>query len=267
MVVVIVASRPARAVDVGVDRAALLVICGPTGAGKTTLIQSLAGETDLVVVNADSRQIYRGFDIGTAKPTPAELARVPHECLDLADPTERFTAYRWAAAGEEAIAAARRSGHTPIVAGGAGFYIRALVHPATEATPAGEDQHAAHYLIVDPGAALRDRIAHRAESMLRGGWVEEVEQLARSVPVSAPAWQASGYESVRSYVAGTVSRRDALDQVVIATRQYAKRQRTWFRHQLPPDRVTWLDPDRAGAIGDAVAWLRRGAAVADRSAG
>jgi tRNA A37 N6-isopentenylltransferase MiaA len=266
MVAVTVASRPARAADVGVDRSALLVICGPTGAGKTALIQSLAGATDLVVVNADSRQIYRGFDIGTAKPTPDERARVAHACLDLADPTERFTAYRWAAAAEAAIAAARRSGHTPIVVGGAGFYIRALVHPATEATPTGEDRHAARYLIVDPGAALRDRIAHRAESMLGGGWVEEVEQLARSVPLTAPAWQASGYQTVRHFVDGTVSRRDTLHQVVTATRQYAKRQRTWFRHQLPPDRVTWLDPDRAEAIGDAVTWLRRGAAVAHGSA-
>ena len=267
MVAVTVASRPARAAVVGVDRSALLVVCGPTGAGKTTLVQFLAGEMDLVVVNADSRQIYRGFDIGTAKPTPAERARVAHECLDLADPTERFTAYRWAAAAEAAIAAARRSGYTPIVVGGAGFYIRALVHPATTATPTGEDRHVARYLIVDPGTALRARIAHRAESMLRGGWMEEVERLARSVPLTAPAWQASGYEAVRDYVAGTVSRRDALDHVVIATRQYAKRQRTWFRHQLPPDRVTRLDPDHAGAVGDAVTWVRRGAAVAHGSVG
>ena len=220
-----------------------------------------------MVVNADSRQIYRGFDIGTAKPTPTERARVPHECLDLAEPTERFTAYRWASAAEAAIAAARQSGRTPIVVGGAGFYIRALVHPTTEAAPTGEDRHAARYLVVDPGMALRDRIAHRAESMLREGWVEEVGQLARSVPSTAPAWQASGYEAVRDYVAGTVSRSDALDHVVTATRQYAKRQRTWFRHQLPPDRVTWLDPDRAGAIGDAVTWLRRGTAVAEGSSG
>jgi tRNA dimethylallyltransferase len=218
-------------------------------------------------VNADSRQIYRGFDIGTAKPTPEERARIPHACLDLAEPTERFTAYRWAAAAEAAMAAARQSGRTPIVVGGAGFYIRALVHPATEAAPAGAERHAVRYLVVDPGTVLRDRIAQRAASMMRGGWVEEVGRLARSVASTAPAWQASGYEAVRDYVAGTVSRGDALDRVVIATRQYAKRQRTWFRHQLPPDRVTWLDPDRAGAIGDAITWLRRGAAAADGRSG
>lgn len=243
----------------------LLVICGPTAAGKTALALALADEMDIVVVNADSRQIYRGFDIGTAKPTRAEQARVPHTCLDLADPMVRFTAYAWAAEAERAIAAARLAGRTPVVVGGAGFYVRALVHPVTPAAPAGVDRHRARYLIVDPGAPLRDRIAHRAAEMLRGGWPEEVVRLAGQVPAGAPAWQASGYDAVRDYVAGSASLATVLDRVVIDARQYAKRQRTWLRHQLPVERVSRLDPMRADAIDQAMAWLRRRAPAVPRA--
>lgn len=237
-------------------RPELVVICGPTAAGKTALAMALAAELDLVVINADSRQIYRGFDIGTAKPSVAERRRVPHRCIDLAEPVTRFTAYAWAAAAEEAITTARRDGRTPVVVGGAGFYIRALVHPVSDQAPAGAERYAAHYLVTDPGPVLRERIADRAARMLDGGWAEEVVSLATHVPNDAPAWQASGYLAIREYVAGTISRDAALAQVVIATRQYAKRQRTWFRHQLPAHRTTRLNPDGTSAVGAAVAWVR-----------
>jgi tRNA dimethylallyltransferase len=234
----------------------LLVICGPTAAGKTALAVALAAELDLVVINADSRQIYRGFDIGTAKPTAAERRHVPHRCIDLAEPAVRYTAYAWAAEAEEAMAAARRDGRTAVVVGGAGFYIRALVHPVSDQAPAGAERYAAHYLVTDPGPVLRERIAERAARMLDGGWAEEVASLATHVPHDAPAWQASGYMAIREYVGGTISRDAALGRVVIATRQYAKRQRTWFRHQLPAHRTMRLDPDDASAVRTAAAWVR-----------
>lgn len=239
----------------------LLVVCGPTAAGKTALALALADEMDIVVVNADSRQIYRGFDIGTAKPTRDEQERAPHACLDLADATVRYTAYAWAAEAERAIATARRAGRTPVVVGGAGFYIRALVHPVTPGAPAGIERHRARYLIIDPGPQLRDRIAHRAAEMLRGGWPEEVARLAGRLSADAPAWQASGYDAVRAYVEGSSSRATTLDRVVIDTRRYAKRQRTWFRHQLPGERVSRLDPASADAIHQARAWARGPALV------
>jgi tRNA A37 N6-isopentenylltransferase MiaA len=244
----------------GRRRPDLLVICGPTAAGKTALAVGLAAEMDLVVVNADSRQIYRGFDIGTAKPTVSERHRVPHVCIDLADPGVRYTAYAWAAHAESAIVAAHRDGRVPIVVGGAGFYIRALVHPVSASAPAGADRYVTHYLVLDPGAPLRERIARRAERMMDQGWAEEVAALAAAVPVDAPAWQASGYGAIRDYVVGTASRAAALERVVVATRQYAKRQRTWFRHQLPGERTVRLDPDRPDAVQQAAAWMRACAA-------
>jgi tRNA dimethylallyltransferase len=234
----------------------LLVICGPTAAGKTALALALAGEADLVVINADSRQIYRGFDIGTAKPTAFERQRVPHRCVDLAEPEMRFTAYAWAAEAETAIRAARREGHVPVVVGGAGFYIRALVHPVSASAPAGTARYVTHYLVADPGSVLRDRIALRTVRMLEEGWAEEVASLVARIPPDAPAWQASGYVAVRDFVAGAISRETAIERVVISTRQYAKRQRTWFRHQLPAERTTRLNPDDPGAVHAAVDWMR-----------
>jgi tRNA dimethylallyltransferase len=79
--------------------------------------------------------------------------------------------------------------------------------------------------------------------MLDSGWVDEVRDLERRVPADAPAWNASGYGRVRDLVAGRLARAAARERIVIETRQYAKRQRTWFRHQLPPDRTTRVSPD------------------------
>jgi len=234
-----------------------LVICGPTAAGKTTLIAELGERLPLLAASADSRQIYRGFDIGTAKPSADEVARVPHACLDLVAPTERFTAYAWATAARTALAEATAAGRLGIVVGGAGFYVRALVHPVTDQAPAGAPEFDVHYLVVDPGPVLKERIALRTRAMLDAGWLDEIERLARTVPPNAPAWQASGYEVMRDHLAGRSSIDEALDRVIIDTRQYAKRQRTWYRHQLPQDRVTTINPDEPGAVVRAREWIER----------
>jgi tRNA dimethylallyltransferase len=234
-----------------------LVICGPTGGGKTTLVRRLAEGLDLVAISADSRQIYREFDIGTAKPTTAEQARAPHACLDLIEPTSRYTAYAWAAEAVRAAEAAVQARRVPLVVGGAGFYVRALVHPVTATAPAGADRYRAHYLLIDPGPVLATRIADRALAMVKAGWLEEVEALRQRIPERAPAWQACGYGAMRQHVEGRLTLDAALTQVTISTRQYAKRQRTWFRHQLPTDRVTRLNPDDGDAVDRARKWIGR----------
>jgi tRNA dimethylallyltransferase len=108
------------------------VICGPTAAGKSTLALKLAAEFGGAVISADSRQVYRGFDVGTAKPTLEERAAVPHYGIDLADPTERFSAARWADHAEWAVQDSLRRGLAPLVVGGTGFYLRALFDPLFE---------------------------------------------------------------------------------------------------------------------------------------
>jgi tRNA dimethylallyltransferase len=291
------------------------VICGPTASGKTGLALRLAQHADIVVVSADSRQLYRRFDIGTAKPTPEEQHVVRHLGIDVLDPTERASAAWWADRADEWIRETRVEGRVPVVVGGTGLYLRALfgdlfeepaldpeqrtalgvelaalpteslrrwvqaLDPArahlgrTQLLRAAEialltgrrvsDLHRersrparwrARYLVVDPGDELASRIEHRTRAMLAGGWREEVRTLMRDVPADAPAWNACGYTAIRQLEDGALPERDAESRVVVATRQYAKRQRTWFRHQLAGLDVTWLDPRVPDWEARALSW-------------
>ena len=107
-------------------RAHLLVICGPTATGKTDLAIALARHVGGEIVNADSRQVYRSMDIGTAKPTPAQRAAAPHHLLDVVDPDEPFTLADYLERAHNAIAGILTRGGLPIVVGGTGLYVRAL---------------------------------------------------------------------------------------------------------------------------------------------
>ena len=296
------------------------MICGPTAAGKSSIALRLAERHRLAIVSADSRQIYRRFDIGTAKPSPAEREAVPHEGIDVADPTERYSASRWAAAAGEWIARSRAAGREPVLVGGTGFYLRALFAPlfqepelddnrrAALAAYLGElpleelrrwcaaldparvhmgrvqllraieiallsghrlsDLHvararpprfAARYLLVDPGPALGTRIAGRVRAMLAHGWEAEVRALAACVPADAPAWNATGYRTIRLLAEGAIDAEEAVHRVTIETRQYAKRQRTWFRHQLTGANVTRLDPGAPLAMAAVESWWEEAA--------
>ena len=102
------------------------------------------------------------------------------------------------------------------------------------------------YLLVDPGTDLPSRITSRASAMLDGGWIDEVRQLMRVVPPDAPAWNATGYAAMRDHALGVADRAATLERVAVETRQYAKRQRTWFRHQLDRERVVRLTTAASG---------------------
>jgi tRNA dimethylallyltransferase len=291
------------------------VICGPTAAGKSAIAATLAIEYGAAIVSADSRQIYRGFDIGTAKPEPSERKTIEHVGIDIADPTERYSASRWAAMAMEWIET--NSDTKPLVTGGTGFYIRALFDPLFAAPeidshrrtelehflnplslaelrrwcsaidPARahlgrrqliraieiailtgnriSDLHATRksatslapaYLLVDPGSSLAKRIETRVDRMIENGWLEEVRALDARVPEAAPAWKASGYQVMRRVARGELDLSAARERIIIETRQYAKRQRTWFRHQLGDAPVTRLDPDDPEAQSLAQRWWK-----------
>jgi tRNA dimethylallyltransferase len=264
----------------------------------------LAESYGAVILSADSRQIYRGFDIGTAKPTADDRLRVPHRGIDVAEPSERYSAARWAHEARGWIDDVKQRGLTPLIVGGTGFYLRALTEPLFESplldterraelerafakmsteelrrwcasldpershlgrtqlvrsvetalltgerlsdlhrTRARAPEIRARYLVVDPEANLAMRLDRRFDAMIADGWREEVERLAVSVDESAPAWKASGYSVMREAIAGRIAERAAKERVIIETRQYAKRQRTWFRHQLDESSTTRVNPD------------------------
>ena len=293
----------------------VLVVCGPTAAGKSAIGMWLAEQAPSTIVSADSRQVYRGFDIGTAKPTLDDRRRVPHEGIDLVEPTARYSAAAWVEAAEQWITEARAAGRRPLVIGGTGLYLRALFDGLFEepALHAGArlalerelavmsvaelrrwartlDPSRAHlgrtqllraieialltgqrvsdlhrdrarsprwhprYLLVDPGPSLAHRIAARIDEMLANGWLDEVHRLMQTIPADAPAWKASGYDALRQLARGERSGESAREAILVQTRQYAKRQRTWFRHQLPPERVTRLDPATADWRAAVRAW-------------
>jgi tRNA dimethylallyltransferase len=303
------------------DAVRLSIIVGPTAAGKSALALALARAVGATIISADSRQIYTGFDIGTAKPTPGVRADVPHVGIDVVAPTERFSAARFAALARSAISASTAPERELLVVGGTGFYIRALVQPLfpepaldperrqqlagyfasvdtdtlrhwcraldperahlgrtqllralevafltghrlSELFQSATDERRinARYLIIDPGASLAAAIERRVDEMLTQGWVDEVRHLCSMFPASAPAWKATGYETFRRYVVagkeGDLAR--ARHEVITATRQYAKRQRTWIRHQLRGD-MQRLDPNEPDAFDRVMAWWRAGA--------
>lgn len=119
------------------DSEPILAIVGPTATGKTGLALRLSREIPMEVINADALQVYRGFDIGTAKPTPEQQARVPHHLIDILDPWERYSAGEFARRAREAIADVRDRGRLPVVVGGSGLYLRALLEGISP-VPKGE---------------------------------------------------------------------------------------------------------------------------------
>ena len=150
----------------------LVVVAGPTGSGKSALAVALAGRLGGEIVGADSQQLYRGLDVGTAKPTAAERSAAPHHLLDVAAPGEGMDAARWVALADAAIEDVAARGALPIVVGGTGLYLRALLHgvvdapgrdPAlrarleAEAATLGRPALHARLAAVDPGAAARIR--------------------------------------------------------------------------------------------------------------
>ena len=289
-----------------------VAIVGPTASGKTALALELAKRLGGEIVSMDSRQLYRGMDIGTAKPTPAERAAVPHHGLDLVDPDERFSAGEFGRRARAWIAQIQARGRAPVLVGGTGFFLRSLTHPIFSEPPLdGErrealrewltrlDTGALHAWLerLDPEAARklrdwggrqrlmrtievplltgrtlawwqretpaeadpvelavfvlnppRDRlyraIDERAGEMAAAGLLEEVAGLLEhGYDERAPGMNATGYAELVPVVRGEATLPEALELVRKRTRAYARRQLTWFRHQLPGGAL-WLDATR-----------------------
>lgn len=290
------------------DDARTPIIVGPTAVGKTAVALALAARWPLEVISADSRQVYRGLDVATAKPAPRERQRVPHHLLDLVAPGERYSAGRFAVDAAAAISSVRERGHLPVVVGGTGLYIKALAHGLFAEPPLDRPRRDAMMTVtaqmdhpalvrwasrLDPGfdggggrhraaraieialltgqplswwqqraatagsvrawivrltvprAVLHQRIQARAEEMVRRGLVEEAAAaLADGAPPGGPGMDGVGVREAVAVLHGTLPREELVDAIATSTRQYAKRQETWFRHQLGAD-VKTLDATRS----------------------
>ena len=294
------------------------VVCvvGPTASGKTKLGVALAHLLDGEVVSADSMQIYRRMNIGTAKPTAEEREGIPHHMIDVAEPEENWSAARYVTAATECVEDIFRRGKRPVIVGGTGLYVDSLVSGRSFAVqctgwrqrlqarvaaegieplreelrqvdPAAYDRIAAadekriiralevwhetgktitqhnletqqrppRYRAVTIGlnfaekAALWERINRRVDEMMAQGLAEEVRQLlASGVPRTCTAMQAIGYKELAAAVAGRGDLAAAAEEVKLRTRQYSKRQLTWFRRSRETQWYFWAGkPDFAAA--------------------
>jgi len=298
----------------------LLIIVGPTASGKSRLALDLAAEFNGEVVNCDSLQLYSGLDIGTAKTPIAEQGNIPHHLIDVLPPTAVFTAGDYAAVARPIIADIAARGRLPIVTGGTGFYLRALLDglaegptrdnalrarlsareslrpgslhrllmrldPATSARIHPNDtnkliraleiclraRRPASQVFLQgrqplqgfstlkigldpPRAALHQRIDMRTRVMFEAGLLTEVENLlAQGVPADAKAFESIGYKETLAVLQGRLSLPEGIELTTIATRQYAKRQMTWFRRD--PD-ISWIQ-----AFGDTPAAFEQAASL------
>jgi len=298
--------------------------------GKTAFALELAEALGAWIVSMDSMQVYRRMDVGTAKPTAAERARVPHLALDLVEPSESYDVQRYLSDARAAVEAARARGRRALFVGGSGLYLKALargLHGGPGADPvlrADLEQRAqsegapalhAELLRVDPAAAARihpndkkrvvralemfrqtgrplsdwqrewgwhghphgqplerpseerelrivglrlgpeelaSRVRSRVQAMLTQGWVDEAVAIRRDPGFGPTAIQALGYREVLAHADGALGRAELEERLVQRTRQFIRRQGTWFRSFAA---VRWIDSRSAGALAEARALL------------
>lgn len=283
----------------------LVCIVGPTASGKTSLSIQLAKQFNGYIISADSRQIYRGMDIGTAKATPDEQSQIPHFFIDITTPDKPLALNEIQKRILEVISKRQKTHpeQIPFLVGGTGLYVQAIVDnwilPAGKPLPKKRlvwEQQPLNKLVseltaLDPEAAKRidvknkrrviraleiargnsnvvsvlnkkgpalfdvlllglkpetpildQRISTRVDQQIKDGLVEEVERLAAQYDWSLPAMSGIGYKEIQAYLQGKIELPEAINQIKLHTRQYARRQMTWFKRDK---RIHWIQPTEA----------------------
>lgn len=283
----------------------LIVICGATATGKSDLAVALAQSIDAEIINADSMQLYRGMDIGTAKITIEERKGIPHHLLDVLNVTEDANVAWYQEKARAAITDIHARGKHAIIVGGTGLYIKAILDelnfpdtdpvvraelelefatkgmaplferlekldpaaalaidkansrrviralevikitgkPFTANLPREESSrypYAKQFGLVMDRDTLSERISLRVDRMWEQGLVQEAEKLvAAGIMNGTTAQRALGYAQVIAQIEGKVTQEEAQEETKRATRQYARRQETWFSRD---ERITWISP-------------------------
>ena len=247
-------------------REKLVVILGATSTGKSSLALTLAEEFGTEIISADSMAVYKNFNVGTAKPTQTELERVPHHLINILDAEEKFSVGEFVRRARPIISELNLRGKIPIVAGGTGLYIQALVEgyelqlgirneelgmkklvPSPQfLVPTSSHYKKTGELIYDgliygltsDRNELYDRINRRTEKMFADGLIDEVKNLlASGISPNAQAMLGIGYKETVEYIKGGATLDETISKVAQATRNFAKRQLTWYRRMKY---IQWL---------------------------
>ncbi len=282
-----------------------LAITGPTASGKTALSLALAERIDIEIISMDSRQVYRGMDIATDKVSDEARATVPHHGLDLVDPDERYSAGQFARDVRRWVAEVRGRDRSPVLVGGTGFFLKAVIEPIfaeppmdegrltalrtflkaqdtgelarwvhaldpvraelavqggpqrmsrtlevallsgrplswwhREAPPEADGLEGAVVVLDLPREEMDRRIDGRVARMMERGLLDEVRGLLEAgYTTDDPGMTGTGYREIARHLAGETTLEEAMEEIRSATRKYARRQLTWFRHQLPASTI------------------------------
>lgn len=292
----------------------LIVICGATATGKSGLALELAQRLDTVIISADSRQVYREFNIGTAKPTVAEQKSIPHYLIDICNPTDTLTLAEYQEQAQALIVENLELNNSspPLLVGGTGLYLKSITKglkiPRVSPQPelrlqlesfeqtqlyawlsqvdraaankihindrvrtiralevfyvtgipisAQQGENPPNYPILHIGLdcdrnLLEQRIALRTHKMIELGLVAEVENLCQKYRQNLPLLNTLGYAEVKQYLHGNMSLDKAIELTVIHTRQFAKRQQTWFKKY--PE-IDWFNANDSDILN--IVWQR-----------
>ena len=230
-----------------------IVILGPTGSGKTGISIKIAKAINGEIISADSRAIYKGMDIGTAKPTREEKQDIPHYGLDLIKPGERFTVADWKKYAEDKIKDIKSRGKVPIIVGGTGLYIDALIYDYQFKGPTGakigdfeqktcsdRKEVKGDYLLVGikwSTEELRARLNKRITQMFCSELYAETTKLVQEYGWDNQAMKSNIYEYVWKYLQGELSLNEAKEKCFYEDWHLAKRQMTWFKRNKD---IIWL---------------------------
>ena len=285
----------------------LIILSGPTATGKTDISVLFAMQHDLEIISADSAQVYKGMDIGSAKITEEEKKGVPHHLIDVCEPDEDYSAFRFKDMASVAISDIYKRGRVPMVVGGTGFYIQAIlkgvdfdddgpdedyrnslqlladqngpscIHKmlrkidpeSADKIPEGNvkrviraleyhhltgrkisehneeeskkeaEFNAAYFVLIDERKIMYERIDKRVDKMIEAGLEREVRSLLdKGTDPDSVSMQAIGYKEMVPYIRGEYSLEEAVYQIKLRTRHFAKRQITWYKRE--PD-VIYID--------------------------
>ena len=230
-----------------------IIILGPTGSGKTDISIKLAKALNGEVISADSRAIYKGMDIGTAKPSLEERQGIPHYGLDLVKPGDRFTVADWKKYAEAKIKDIKFRGKIPIIVGGTGLYIDALIYDYHFKGPTGTkigdyDQKTCtdrtkikgDYLLIGikwETKELRERLKKRLDQMFCPELYEETKKLVNEFGWDSGAMKSNIYQYAWKYLEGELTLEEAKEQCFYEDWHLAKRQLTWFKRNSA---IHWL---------------------------